>query len=121
MPAMILPSFVAENGEPKTPAELNAPSPDQRCSILPLLGSIVAMAVLPPTYSLKRIFLSGGQASHAEGGFMSLVRFLPSPPSLDMRWMSPPVRPSSLMRPSMKAICLLSGDQTGLAICSLGL
>src|SRR6266481_6720731 len=120
MPAIALPSLEGESREPKTPAEVSAPSADQRCSILPVAGSRVAMALLPPTYSLKRIFLSGSQPSQAAEALLSLVRFFASPPSLARMWMSPPVRPSSLMRPSMKAICF-PGDQTGLAICSLGL
>src|SRR5713226_8200973 len=84
MPAMVLPSRETESRKPKIPAELNAPSPDQRCSILPVPGSSVAMALLPPTNSLKRIFSSCCQASHAAEPFMSLVRFLASPPSLLM-------------------------------------
>src|SRR6266436_7901225 len=74
MAAMVLPSFAAESGKPKMPAELSAPSPDQRCSILPVAGSNVAIALLPPTYSLKRIFLSGSQPSQAAEAFLSLVR-----------------------------------------------
>src|SRR5258708_22533610 len=63
MPAMVLPSFAAESWKPKIPAELNAPSPDQRCSILPVAGSSVATALLPPTKSLNRMFLLGCQPS----------------------------------------------------------
>src|SRR5713226_1802667 len=84
MPAMVLPSLATESRKPKMPAELSAPSHDQRCSILPVPGSSVAMALLPPTNSLKRIFPSCCQASHAAEPFMSLVRFLASPPSLLM-------------------------------------
>src|SRR5229473_6983841 len=63
MPAMVLPSRETESRKPKMPAELSAPSADQRCSILPVAGSRVAIALLPPTYSLKRILLSGSQPS----------------------------------------------------------
>src|SRR5882762_10063174 len=63
MPAIALPSLEGESRKPKTPAEVSAPSADQCCSILPVAGSRVAMALLPPTYSLKRIFLSGSQPS----------------------------------------------------------
>jgi len=38
------------------PAELSAPSPDQRCSILPVPGSSVAIALLPPTKLAKEYF-----------------------------------------------------------------
>src|SRR6266849_3860962 len=108
MPAIVEPSLAGESEKPKMPDELNAPSADQRGSILPFAGSSVAMALLPPTNSLKRIFLSGSQASHAAEAFMSLVRFFASPPVLLTMWMSPPVAPSSLIKPSMKAICLPS-------------
>src|SRR6266851_422803 len=113
--------FCGRKQETKMPAELSAPSPDQRCSILPVAGSSVAMALLPPTNSLKSIFPFGCQPSHAAEAFISFVRFFASPASLLMVKMSPPVSPSSLMMPSMKAIRLPSGDQTGLAICSFGL
>src|ERR1700739_3115604 len=121
IPALVGPSLAAESEKLKMPEALNAPSADQRGSILPFAGSSVAIALLPPTNSLKRIFLSGSQVSHAAEAFMSLVRFFASPPLLLTMWMSPPVMPSSLIKPSMKAICLPSGDQAGLAICSLGL
>src|SRR5258708_36650265 len=85
MPAMVLPSFATESRKPKIPAELSAPSADQRCSVLPVAGSSVAMALLPPTKSLNRIFLSGSQPSHAAEAFMSLGRFFGSPPSLPIR------------------------------------
>src|SRR6266481_581781 len=80
MPAMVLPSFATESTKPKIPAALKAPSLDQRCSILPVAGSSVAMALLPPTNSLKRIFLSGSQSSQAAEAFLSFVRFFASPP-----------------------------------------
>src|SRR5260370_29976745 len=120
-PAMVLPSLDADSVKLKGPPRVNVPALDQRGSLLPLLGSSVAMALLPPTNSLKRIFPSGCQPSHAAEAFLSFVRFFASPPSVLMVKMSPPVRPSSLMMPSMKAIRLPSGDHTGLATCSLGL
>src|SRR6266478_136226 len=82
MPVMVLPSFATESTKPKIPAALKAPSPDQRCASLPVAGSSVAMALLPPINSLKRIFPSGCQPSHAAEAFLSFVRFLASPPSL---------------------------------------
>src|SRR3984893_5717268 len=90
MPAIVAPSFAAESEKPKIP-ELNAPSADHRGSIFPLGGSSGAMALLPPTNSLKSIFLSGSQPSHAAEAFMSLVRFFASPPLLLTMWLSPPV------------------------------
>src|SRR5260370_15419116 len=84
MPAMVLPSFAAESRKPKMPAELSAPSPDQRCSILPVAGSSVAMALLPATNSLKTIFPFGCLACHAAGAFLSFLYMFYSPPSLPL-------------------------------------
>src|SRR4029077_16327492 len=83
-PAMALPRRAAERVKLKVVLLVSIPSLDQRCSILPAPGSSVAMALLPPTNSLKRIFLSGSQPSHVAEAFISFVRFLASPPSLPM-------------------------------------
>src|ERR1700676_5406065 len=73
-PAMALRSLEAESVKPKIPPAVNAPSKDQRSSILPVAGSRVAMALLPPPNSLKRIFEpSGCQPSQAAEAFMPLV------------------------------------------------
>src|SRR5260370_26964849 len=65
MPAMVLPSRETESRKPKMPAELNAPSADQRSSILPVAGSSAAMALLPPANLLNRICPFGFQPSDA--------------------------------------------------------
>src|ERR1700732_4020072 len=63
MPAIVAPSLAAEGEEPNIPDDLNPPSAAQHCSILPSAGSSLAIALLPPTNSLKRIFLLGSQPS----------------------------------------------------------
>src|SRR4029077_5540038 len=52
-PAAIAPLAELEGAKLRGGPEVSRPSPDQRCSILPLAGSRVAMALLPPTNSLK--------------------------------------------------------------------
>src|SRR5260370_20327952 len=76
MPAMVLPSRETESRKPKMPAELNAPSADQRCSILPVAGSSAAMALWPPTNSVKRIFPSSCHPTYAADAFLSFLRFI---------------------------------------------
>src|SRR5260370_23650541 len=71
MPAMVLPSRETESRKPKMPAELNAPSADQRCSILPAAGSSAAMALLPGPNSLKRLVPPGCQPSPAAQAVLS--------------------------------------------------
>src|SRR5262249_19601372 len=86
-----------------------------------LAGPSGGIALLALTNSPKKSSLPGSQTSQGGEGFMSLVRFFASPPPLEVIWILPPVLPSCPMVPSMQAICLPSGRQTGLAICSVGL
>src|ERR1700761_659122 len=71
--------------------------------------------------SAKRILLSEVHISQLAEDFRPGVMLLAFPPELGITKMSPPTLGSSLIRPSMKAICFPSGDQAGRAICSCGL
>ena len=61
-----------------------------------------------------------GQKSADAEAFIPSVRFFGAPPDAGTVQMSPPVEPSSLMRPWMTATSFPSGENRGQAIWSAG-
>src|SRR5229473_785120 len=120
--AAVFPSAATESTKLNiSPEEMDSPDL-QRFSTRPVGGSTVAILLSPPAYCAKRMRLpSGVHVSQLGEAFIPGVTFRASPPETLMVKMSLPVEPSSLIRPARNAICLPSGDQAGLAICSVGL
>src|SRR5215831_1747047 len=86
-----------------TPAVLTEPNPD-----------------LPSMFS-PNVMRSGAVQVRDDGDVLMLgVKFRAFPPPMETTNTSPPVEPSSLIRPSMKATFLPSDETRGSAICSLG-
>ena len=75
----------------------------------------------PSICSANRILPADCHASQLGDAGMPGVRLRASPPAAGTTKISPPVDPSSLMSPAMKATLWPSGDQRGTAICSGGL
>ena len=92
-------------------------APVQSVLICPVPRSTVAMPLPPSTCSVKRMRPDGSQVSQQGEALMSGVKLRGVPPVAASVKMSPPMTPSSLIRPPMKAIALPSGDQHGTAIC----
>src|ERR1700733_5991084 len=89
--------------------------------IFPLARSMVATPACPSTFSVKRISLGDFQYSHDGDAPIPGVTSRASPPDACTVKMSPPIDPSSLIKPPMNAIVFPSGDQRGTAICNGGL
>ncbi len=83
---------------------------------LPVPGSSAATPRPPSTASWKRISPGARQKSARTEAFLSGVRLRAPSPEAGTTQMSPPVDPSSLMRPWMTAIDLPSGEKRGQAI-----
>src|SRR5690348_10385073 len=96
-------------------------SPCQSWLTLPVATSSVEIALDPPTYSTIWIFDGDCQVYVLTEVGRRAVRSLALPPAAGMVIRSPPVEPSSLIRPPMNAIVAPSGDHRGSAICSAGL
>src|SRR5205807_4487126 len=77
----------------------------------------------PPSTCSANTMRSGdrSQVSQLADAFSPGVRWRGSPPAAGTVKMSPPLAPSSLIKPPTKAIVLPSGDQRGTAICIDGL
>src|SRR5215813_13410517 len=95
-------------------------APFQRVATFPLEGSIEETADSPSTCSVKRIEPAGRQRRALGEDLRSGVMSFASPPEAGTVQMSPPVEPSSLIRPWMTAIVFPSGENRGQAICSGG-
>src|SRR5262249_2544206 len=63
----------------------------------------------------------GSQVSQLADAFSAGVRLRGSPPATGTVKISPPLAPSSLIRPPINAMLWPSGDQRGTAICVAGL
>ena len=105
---------------PHPPSEISS-GPDQTGVTFALLTSRVASPISPSTISLNRILSPDCQCSPLGEALIPGVTFFAVPPPAGMIKMSPPVEPSSLMIPEIKAMFLPSGDQRGTAICKGGL
>src|SRR5580698_5350465 len=97
-------------------------APDQSCEIFPLVRSTDAMPDSPSMFSVNKILslsprLPDFQKMQSGEAAIPGVILRALPPPADTTKMSPPVEPSSLIMPSIKAILLPSGDQRGSAIC----
>src|SRR5947209_15153254 len=121
MTAAVLPSEVIDPDEAPSVAVIES-GLFHSVSTDPLLTSMEAMPEPPSIHSPKTNFCPlEGHSNQLADAFIPGVMFLASPPWDGTTKMSPPVAPSSLMSPSMKAMDFPSGDQTGLAICNAGL
>src|SRR5882672_1980444 len=113
-----------ENDAPGTQASLVVPSSSSPVQMVCAGAAVVltvAKAELPSAFWAKAM-RSGEIHAMAEGEVLLFgVRFLAAPPAAGTTWISPPVRPASLIRPSMKATLLPSGETSGLATWRLGL
>src|ERR1700722_9785977 len=95
--------------------------PVQREEIFPLARSIVETPAWPSMFPVKRISPGDSQYSHDGDAAIPGVTLRASPPDAGRAKMSPPIDPSSLINPPIKAMVFPSGDQRGTAICSGGL
>src|SRR5436309_13940405 len=121
MTAVVLSSDAIEPCEPELLAVIASPL-FQSVSTAPVLIFTDAIPQPPSIDSPKSSFWPPEpHFNQLAEAFMPGVMFFASPPSAGTKKMSPPVEPSSLINPSMKAIVLPSGDHTGLAIWSEGL
>src|SRR5580693_303500 len=118
--AACVPSAETERLGPHKPA-LMLSAPRHRFETAGLSGSTREMEESASRISANKILLSVVQVSQLAEDFLPGVMSLAFPPAHGMMKMSPPTLGSSLMRPSMKAICFPSGDHAGRAIWSCGL
>src|SRR3954469_11572153 len=118
--AEVLPSAATEKFGPQRPAVMVS-LPCQRLLTLEVAGSSSEIAESATAYSVKRILPSWVHASALAEALRSGVRLVALPPSELISWMSPPMDGSSLIKPSIKAMCWPSGDQAGRAIWREGL
>ena len=118
MTAEVFPSRASEKLRPQRSGEaVNVSGPVKNVEIFPSATSTPARPAAPSTSSANRTAVEeGSQPSQVAEAFMPGVRLRGSPPEAGMTKTSPPVEPSSLMSPEMKAIAWPSGDQRGTAI-----
>src|SRR5207244_2938275 len=95
-------------------------SPHLNVFTVPPAELTVAKLGLPSSFWAKVIRSEPVHASEEGDALMLGVRFRVRPPAMEMTKTSPPVTPSSLIRPSMKATDLPSGEMCGSAICHFG-
>src|ERR1700674_5076531 len=107
-----------ENEPPGTQAALvvaASSSPVQSVRTAPPLVLMVAKLELPSAFWAKAMRSEDIHAS-AEGDVVLWgVRFRAVPPCVGTIWISPPVRPASLINPSIKATFFPSGETRGCA------
>src|SRR5437870_4130293 len=109
-----LPSLeIAKLGKLPKAWRSSAPFQIGRAELLASVNSEIALP--PPTISVKRMRSGVCQKSELTELLRPLVRFNASWPSAEIVNRSPPWNPSSLIKPSMNAIDLPSGDQRGTA------
>src|ERR1700722_9235247 len=95
--------------------------PDHSFETFPLASSTAEMPDSPSMFSVNRISALDFQKIAFGEAAISEVTFRAFPPPAGTTKISPPVEPSSLISPSIKAMLMPSGDQRGSAICQRGL
>src|SRR5215469_8919426 len=114
MTADIVPSALTEASNPQPPALITS-ALLQSCVTLPEPSSTVPRPASPSMCSANRILSGDSQLSQLGEAAIPGVTFRAAPPAAGTTKMSPPVAPSSLIKPAMKATSLPSGDQRGTA------
>ena len=82
---------------------------------------IVVYPAFPSTFAMTARRFVPVHANDDGDALMPGVRLRAAPPDIATSWMSPPVSPASLIRPSMNATDFPSGETCGSAICHFGL
>src|SRR5215469_6411111 len=109
---LVLPSLASDTATPQPFAVISS-SPFHSVSSFLVDTSTLASPEPPSIHSPKRILPSRVQVSQLAEAFISGVTFTASPPVTGTTKTSPPTDGSSLIKPSMNATDLPSGDHAG--------